>query len=333
MARSLRLQVPGGIYHVFNRGNDRQNIFRDEWDKQVFLSMLIDEIERCGWLLHDYALLDNHFHLLVETPEVSLSSGMHRLQTRYVGYFNRKYKRWGHLFGGRFKSILAERESYLKELSRYIVLNPVRAGIVERPENYRWSSYRAKAGFEEPPPWLCMSGLLDFGRDPKEAQIAFRRFVEAGIGVEDAVMDQVQGQNYLGGPEFLQWVQAWIDSEERSKEHPRFQRDVARPPISDILAAVCERLEITPEEVRSQRGHISRMVFAMLGYWEGLRTLRVIARELGLRSAAHVSNLVSRCRNECGTDEILRGIVEDCRRIALAHAPPLPEHYRARLPV
>ncbi|MDX1584604.1 MAG: transposase, partial [Thermoanaerobaculia bacterium] len=165
MARPLRIDLPGAIQHVTNRGNNRENIFYDEGDKEAFLYLVIEEAERCGWLIHDYALMDNHFHLLIETPEVNLSRGMQRLETTYVQRFNRKYCRTGHLFGGRFGSQLVEGGAYQMEVARYIVLNPVRAEIVERPEDYRWTSYRAKAGLDPAPGWLSMNGLHHFGRD------------------------------------------------------------------------------------------------------------------------------------------------------------------------
>lgn len=337
MARPLRLQVPGGIYHLTNRGNDGQLIFRDESDKALFLDLVVEEVERCGWILHDYALMDNHFHLLVELTEPRLSAGMQRLQTTYVQRFNRKYRRTGHLFGGRFYSKMVEGGGYLMEVSRYIALNPVRAGMVERPEEYRWSSYRAKAGYEPPPPWLSMAGLSHFSRNLEEAKLGYREFVSARVAhaAEDAesLARRIVGQICFGSEGFVQWVQSLIDAEPRSTEHPRYQRDIGRPPISAIMGAVCERLGVTPEEVRGRRGDLSRMVFAMLGYWEGLRTLREIARELGLRSYAHVSNLVKRCREQCRVDRRLAEIVDDCRNAALAHAPPLPEHYRARNPL
>ena len=336
MARPLRLQLEGGIYHVMNRGNNGQLIFMDGADKALFIALLVGEIERCGWKLHDYALMDNHFHLLVETPEANLSSGMHNLEGTYAQAFNRRHKRRGHLFGDRFKSPLVEGGGYLMEVARYIALNPVRAGMVEHPRDYAWSSYRAKAGHETPPPWLTMSGLYHFDRDIEQAQAGYREFVEVAIGdaeIEKDFMSRIVGQIVFGSEQFVQKIQAIIDSEERSTEHPRYQRDIGRPPLSAIEAAVCERLDVTPEELRAKRGDLSRMVFAMLGYWEGLRTLREIAGELGLRSYAHVSNLVRRCRRECEKDTVLNRIVEECRAAAQAHAPPLPEHYRSRNPL
>ena len=335
MARQKRLIYPGGIYHVMNRGNNGEWIFHEDADKEMFLALLIAEIERCGLKLHEWALMDNHFHLLLETPEGNLSKAMHRLESGYAQWFNRKYRRTGHLFGERFKSLLVEGGGYLMAAARYIVLNPVRAHIVAHPREYRWSSYRAKAGYEDPPPWLTMSGLYHFDRDLEKAKLGYRDFIEAGIatGGED-YLEKIVGKLVYGSAKFLRKVQAMIDDEgEQSYEHPRYQRDIGRPPLGAIMRAVCERLGVTEDEVRGGRGDLSRMVFAMLGYWEGLRTLREIARELGLRSYAHVSNLVKRCRQECERDGALRKLVEECRTAAQAHAPPLPDHYRTPNPL
>lgn len=331
MARPLRVDLPGAIQHVTNRGNNRENIFYEDADKELFLHLVVAEAERCGWLIHDYALMDNHFHLLIETPEANLSRGMQRLQTTYVQRFNRKYRRVGHLFQGRFGSQIVEGGVYLMEVARYIVLNPVRAGIVEHPEDDRWTSYRAKAGLDPAPPWLSMKGLCHFGRDPDEAREQYRKFIEARVGSteEPSFLKKLA----YGSEAFIQRVQEWIDSEERSKEHPRYQRDIGRPPIDAITAAVCRVLGRTPDELRTKRGDLSRLVFAELGYWEGLRTLREIARELGLQSAAHVSNLVRRCREERRRDPVLRRLVDECLALARQKAPPLPEHYRARVPI
>jgi putative transposase len=331
MARPLRLELPGALHHVFNRGNERKNIFRSDEDRSDFLALLIAERERCNWIIHDYALMDNHFHLVIETPEGNLSKGMQRLEGTYAQRFNKRHDRCGHLFGGRFKSKLVEKESYLLELSRYVALNPVVAGMVDRPEDYAWSSYRAKAGYEPAPAWLDMSGLDQFGSDRKAAEAEYRAFVAAKIGVEPTIWDNLVGQVYLGGPEFIDRVQEKIDQERRSTEHPRAQREVGRPSISAVMAAVCEALELSPEEVRERRGHVARMVFAELGYWEGLRTLHEIAGELGLCSAGHVSNLIRRCRLQRQTDDDLRALVDQCLALARAHAPPLPPHYLSEL--
>ena len=146
MARPLRIEFPGAVYHVTSRGNARQKIYRNDEDRETFLATLGWVVERFGWICHSYCLMDNHFHLLIETPLPNLSRGMRQLNGVYTQKFNRRHNRVGHLFQGRFKSIVAERDSYLLELARYIVLNPVRAKMVKAPEHYPWSSYRPILG-------------------------------------------------------------------------------------------------------------------------------------------------------------------------------------------
>src|SRR6266567_1165722 len=160
MARPLRIEFPGALYHVTSRGNERRPIFRSDRDRLDFLDFLGQAARRFGWSVTAWVLMTNHFHLVIQTPEPNLSRGMHWLNGAYAGRFNRRHKRWGHLFGGRFKSFLIEKEAYLTEVLRYVVLNPVRAGMVERPEDYRWSSYRATAGLEAAPEWLDVDAAL-----------------------------------------------------------------------------------------------------------------------------------------------------------------------------
>src|SRR5258706_8306926 len=154
MSRPLRLEFPGAIYHVTSRGNARAPIFADDGDRELFLETLAHVVERFHWLCHAYCLMDNHYHLLIETPDPNLSKGMRQLNGLYTQRFDRRHGRVGHVFQGRFKAILVERDSYLLELCRYVVLNPVRAKMVKQPKQYQWSSYRATAGIDAAPPFL-----------------------------------------------------------------------------------------------------------------------------------------------------------------------------------
>lgn len=160
MARQLRLEYSGALYHLTARGNDQHNIFHDETDRQHFLTLFGREILQQGWRCYAYCLMGNHYHLLLETPEPNLSHGMRRLNGSYTQRFNWRYQRVGHLLQGRFKSLLVKRESYLLELCRYVVLNPVRAGMVVAPQEWSWSSYRATVGSDALPPWLDVGVCL-----------------------------------------------------------------------------------------------------------------------------------------------------------------------------
>jgi REP element-mobilizing transposase RayT len=179
MARPLRVQVAGGFFHVTARGNRRQPIFMDNVDVERFIAILAEVAARYGWRLHAYCLMTNHYHLLVETPEANLSAGFHRLNFLYAQWFNRRRGLDGHLFQGRFHSVLIERQEHLVELARYIVLNPVRAGLCRHPGEWRWSSYRAVAGRARPAPFLTVAWLLDqFGETTASARAAYRQFAE-----------------------------------------------------------------------------------------------------------------------------------------------------------
>jgi REP element-mobilizing transposase RayT len=187
MSRQLRLQFPGAVYHVTARGNARQDIFADDADRTRFLDLLGREIEQHRWRCHAYCLMDNHYHLLIETPEANLSRGMGRLNMAYAQSFNRRHERAGHLFQGRFHAIVVEKDSHLLELCRYLVRNPVRAGTAATPEDWPWSSYRATASGRGTgpgcPDWLTTGWVLQqFGGADAGARRAYRRFVREGSG-------------------------------------------------------------------------------------------------------------------------------------------------------
>jgi len=150
MTRPLRLEFSGALYHVTSRGDGREAIFLDNEDREIFLGVLSSVCERFNWCVHAYCLMDNHYHLLIETPDANLSKGMRQLNGVFTQSFNRKHKRVGHVFQGRYKAIIVQKESYLLELARYIVLNPVRAGMVRSAKDWPWSSYRKTAGFIRP---------------------------------------------------------------------------------------------------------------------------------------------------------------------------------------
>jgi putative transposase len=182
VARGPRLLVPGGIYHVFSRGNRRQDVYLDAIDRFRFLDRLEEVVAWFGWLVHAYCLMPNHFHLLLETPEPNLSAGMHRLNFLSAQSFNRRHDVDGHLFQGRFHSPLVTSDEHLVELSRYVALNPVRAGLVRDPVDWRWSSYRATAGLVSRPPFLTLDLVLGyFASDPEAASRAYREYVLAGL--------------------------------------------------------------------------------------------------------------------------------------------------------
>jgi REP element-mobilizing transposase RayT len=319
--RQLRADFPGAVHHVYSRGHGGKDIFRSNADRLFFLEWLGKVVLKFGWILHVYSLMTNHFHLTIETPEGNLSKGMQELLTNYAQMFNRKRKRKGALFQGRFKSQLVEKESYLLELARYIVLNPVRAKMVERPEDYRWSSYRATVGLEQAPEWLTTSWILaQFAPSPLEASMVYRKFVDDGIGLQRSPWDDLKHQIYLGTDEWLKKTRSWVESEERSEEIPKAQRFIARPEANEVIEAVAEVMDIEPADIVEDRGGLPRMLVAHLSFYEGLIHLREIAKALMLRSAGHMSNLVRRCGRAIEQQRDVAAIAEAC----LARLRPSP---------
>jgi putative transposase len=156
MTRPLRIEFTGAVYHITSRGNAKQAIFIDDEDKGSFLDVLTIVIERFNWLCHAYCLMENHYHLLIETPNGNLSKGMRELNGVYTQGFNQRYRRVGHLFQGRYKAIIVEKDNHLMSLCRYVVLNPLRVGLIARPEQWRWSSYRATIGLVKKPSFLTI---------------------------------------------------------------------------------------------------------------------------------------------------------------------------------
>ncbi len=193
MARSLRVECEGAIWHVTSRGVDRRDIYRDRDDRFYFLEMLSETVVDSHWRLHSYVLMSNHFHLLIETPECTLSAGMKQLNERWAERFNWRHGRVGHLFQGRFHSAFVAEEEHLRELLRYLVLNPVRACIVESAADYQWSNYRATAGLAQCPEWLEVDWTLAQFHENKEiARELYREFVLEGaklrrIGFENVL--------------------------------------------------------------------------------------------------------------------------------------------------
>ena len=181
MPRPPRPQFPGAIYHVTTRGNRKQEIFSGDRDRIRFLQLLERVVAALGWRCHTYCLMTNHYHLLVETPQANISQGMHRLNGVYAKWFNWRHDFEGHVFERRFRGGLVEGDAHLLELTRYIVLNPVRAGLTGTAGTWRWSSYNATVGARRRPPFLTCTWVLSlFSRDPQRACELYAEFVADG---------------------------------------------------------------------------------------------------------------------------------------------------------
>jgi REP element-mobilizing transposase RayT len=273
------------------RGHERSRIVSTDEDRDRWIGLLGWAAERERWAVHGYCLMGNHFHLLVETPLGGISSGIHALNSRYAQWFNRRTGRRGHLFEGRFKAVLVQKQAHLLELSRYIVLNPVRARLVPSAAAWRWSSYRATAGMTPAPKWLSVEWTLSqFGARRQVAAAAYRRFVAQGKGVPSP-LDGVSAQIYLGDERFLKEMSNRVRHLENDPEIPLRQRRPLGPSIETIEKAVAREWNVEISAVRRPRGGAEKMAAMYL-----VRTLTCmkvldIAKRYGVKSA-RVSNVV-----------------------------------------
>jgi REP element-mobilizing transposase RayT len=250
MTRPLRLEYPGAIYHVTSRGDGQEDIFLDHQDRVSFLTLLGQVCDRLAWSVHAYCLMTNHYHVLLETAEATLSRGMRHLNGVYTQRFNRRHHRVGHVFQGRFKAILVQRDAYLLELCRYVVLNPVRAGITAQVEDWPWSSYPATLGAAPAPAWLDTQWTLaQFGRQPGRALNAYRRFVQAGLA-HASPWPQVRHQVVLGDEAFVARL-ASPPLGETLSEVPKGQRQTVAPSLAELQLSCPARDEAMARAYRT----------------------------------------------------------------------------------
>lgn len=270
MARPLRIEYEGAVYHVTSRGNARKRIYRDGEDRFSFLKVLGSVVNRFNWLCYAYCLMDNHYHLLIETPDGNLSKGMRQLNGVYTQVFHRRHGKGGHIFQGRYKAVVVEKESHLGELCRYVVLNPIRARMVDSPEQWQWSSYAETIGKKEVPSFLTVDWILSqFGQKRKEAQRKYAEFVHEGIK-EPSPWALLKGQIFLGGEGFPERMASLLSKRSDMKEIPRAQRYAHRPRLADIIGM--ESIKETKE--RNRRIYEAHVKYAY--------TLREIADFLGI---------------------------------------------------
>ncbi|TFW27098.1 transposase [Duganella callida] len=221
MSRPLRLEFPGCLYHVTARGDRQQAIFRSDTDRLHWLELLENTCARFNFTVYSFCQMGNHYHILLETGEANLSRGMRQLNGTYSQYFNRRYRLVGHVFQGRYSAILVQKEAHLRELARYVVLNPVRAGLVKRPEDWAWSSYRLTVQDDQPPVWLNAAWMLaQFGSTRREAILAYQRFVANGMTAESPIK-HARHKLLLGDDSFINRYQQPQLLNEVTKEHRR----------------------------------------------------------------------------------------------------------------
>ncbi len=231
MARPVRVEFPGALYHITSRGDRREDIYDNDEDRRNFLALLTEVCQTHNWVCHAYCLMGNHYHLLIETPEGNLSKGMRQLNGVYTQIYNRAHDRAGHVFQGRYKAILLEKDNYLLEVARYVVLNPVRAGMVRSAKDWPWSSYRATAGQSRGIPCLNVEWLLSvFAKRTSTAMERYKKYVQEGTP-STSPWEHLRNQIYLGSDSFIDRMQARVDGNKDLSEVPRAQR---RRPVRDL---------------------------------------------------------------------------------------------------
>ena len=252
MSRPLRIEYSGACYHVTARGNGGQALFTDVEDAQKFLELFSLEVAQQGWLCHGYCLVENHYHLLVETPEPNLGRGMGRLNMRYSQWFGRRHHRQGHLFQGRYKAILFEKDRHLLELARHVASNPVRVQAVNSVALWRWSSYGALATGVDVPDWLTTVDVLSFlDASAETAHSAWCDYV-ADWPNNASPWDDLRGGHYLGGEEFLRSLKNRIDGQSLDQV-PSAMANPLRPTADQILSAVAQTVERPIESILNRQ--------------------------------------------------------------------------------
>ena len=311
MARPLRLEFPGALWHVMNRGVERRTIYLDDVDRRVFLRFLARAVRKSRWQLHAYVLMSNHYHLLFQTPEATLSRGMKDLDGDYACYFNKRHSRAGHLFQGRFKSHLVDSDEYMLEVARYVVLNPVRAFMVATAGEWPWSSYRATAGLASVPSWLEPGPILDrfHPSDPVLACAEYREYVAAG-GERESPWKSLVAQMLLGGAEFLEEMEAKIRARILSREHPVEQRDFRAQTLDGIRSALSE----VCASDRARSSGLARAAFVVLAERHTTTSNAEAGRCLGITGQA-AGKLLRRSQERLASDASLAGLVAEAEGV------------------
>lgn len=307
MARPLRIEFPGGFYHVTSRGNERKDVFKSCKDREKFLSYLQSSVERYGAVIHAYCLMTNHYHLLLETPRGNLSQIMRHINGAYTTYFNTKRKRSGHLFQGRYKAIVVEADEYALELSRYMHLNPVRAGMVPNPQDYAWSSYRCYAGSASTPEWLTEDLILsNFG--PQNHKAKYRSFVESLIGeTYETPLKHVVASTLLGSPGFIAEVsETHVGPIRPDRTVPALKQLSGRMSVEKIVEVVKETI--------GEEGGLWRKVSIYFCHRYGGTKLREIGEQFGIGDAA-VSATSKRLLTQAEKDQKVREGLDAVRKL------------------
>jgi putative transposase len=264
MTRPLRLEFPGALYHVTSRGDRSEDIYCDTGDRYAWLEIMGLTAARFNFVVHAYCQMGNHYHLLLETREANLSQGMRQLNGLYSQHFNRRHGVVGHLFQGRYKAILVQKDGYLLELARYIVLNPLRANVVKKLGDWPWSSHHFTMGRTAAPTWLNTDWLLSqFGASRQEAMSAYENFVVAGHGLSNP-LNKTSHQVLLGDEAFIAYHR--------------------QPPQPDLIRAVSkvQRRSLALPLDEYEKKYANRDEAMAQAYYSTAFTMRQIGEQFGV---------------------------------------------------
>jgi REP element-mobilizing transposase RayT len=318
MARPLRIQYPGAVYHTTCRGNERKNIFTDVSDRKTFLDILAQSIKIYHIKLFCYVLMDNHFHLLVETPFGNLGEFMRHFNITYTSSYNRRHKRVGHLYQGRYKSILVDKESYLSILSRYIHLNPIRNEGMDRKterekveylESYLWSSLQGYIDYKKSEEFIDYSMILqEYGGNNNGGRRAYRKRISADIAEGIEIKDKIIGQSILGRDKFVEWIKGKYLKGKIDRECPSLREVKRYKAKEEIIAAIEKEAGKGIEKINAERGSIRQIAMDLLYRIGGLKGIE-IGKILGVDYST-VSQGRKRLREKMQKDRDLRVLME-----------------------
>ncbi len=306
MARALRIEFKNAFYHIMARGNERKPIFREDEDYKKLTEIFRKAKRKYSLIIYFYSHMPNHYHLGIETTEANLTRAMHFIQTTYTIYFNHKYGRVGHLFQGRYKALLVDKNSYLLELSRYIHLNPLRARIIKRIEDYKWSSYRDYIGLRDSDLVETETILKQFGNKKRVSQKKYREFCYQGKGIDwDIFNDKIYGGIILGTKEFSQKIKEKIKKLGLSKEIPLNRKLKTRKSKDRILEIVYSHYNKTRDEVVSLSGEARKIAIYLIRKHTDM-DLKTIARLFGNLHYSNISKTVSRFESKLESNRALK---------------------------
>jgi REP element-mobilizing transposase RayT len=323
MARPLRIEYPDAIYHVTARGIERRDIVADDRDRNKWLALLQRTVEAYRWHPFSFALMNTHYHLFVQTPDANLSTGMHYFNGSYAGYFNARHSRSGHLFGGRYKTVLVEGEGHWLELSRYIHLNPVRAGIVRKPEDWKWSTFKGYCHLSHRLAWIDYGQVLaEFGGDASSGRKAYKTFVEAGLASrpKSPLSEAVQGM-ILGSKAFVEKIRGLLGERPHDRELPALSRLRRRPALEEVIAKAAGQFGSDSSHWKYGRrcDDPARAVAAYVARrTTGLRGAE-IAEALGYRNVSSVSVACRRIEREMRHPSVAKKVQRLLEEVSANH--------------